>query len=760
MEKHNRRKFIKDIALAGGAITLATEALEAFTFFQQGKKRVIQINPIKDEAVHPVDFRFSPSTWQSTFCFPDDPNKSLVGKFGELLYGHPGLNADIDAFAEKVWFGLKGTPKGEYVEQKIESAGIPIYTTMLKFPDAQMKIITFATNHKDEGRVDNVLVEITPTGKAEFECTPIITVATKQPIELDDDDSDLSTLLIGDDQKTLFLAVDKKVVLTTEGDSHTATLQAKTISETSPYKFFARFPQAGQKVKVIEDGLEEPKDMLKETETFWNQWNPFDGKVTIQVQPKHQEFLVSSARNILQSRTIKNGKKAFQVGPTVYRGLWVIDGTFLLEAARYMGYDKEAQEGLESIWNLQRSDGGIFAGGGEKHWKDTAAAIYMLIRQAELAQDWQYFDELWPDMHKAAMFLRSLRDKAVNDGTVNGNYGILPNGFGDSGIGGTRPELTNTLWTLIALKEMVRVGDKYALANRSAIRDFYRDLLIGFQSAKNKEWIQHEKGFKFLPMLSKEDPKWKDVNPLNRPKVQAAQIYVSHAIYPGLLFANDDPVVGGHVELMKSVMNEDIPAETGWLSNDAVWPYNAPIFAQVCLWMQQPLLARRVFHGFLNHASPMLNWREEQTLRSITPENFIGDMPHNWASAECIRYLRHSFIMEDDKVLRLFDGLIDGDLVEKKPFTFTASPTRWGRVSLTLEPLDERSWKAKFKRENFDEKRMPTLHHIEFPRKISSKLQFDKIEGKDAKYFKNGGRVIVEPTCLEWEATWRIFGRQ
>ena len=39
---------------------------------------------------------------------------------------------------------------------------------------------------------------------------------------------------------------------------------------------------------------------------------------------------------------MKNGRLNFQVGPTVYRGLWVVDGHFLLEAARYLGYDAEA----------------------------------------------------------------------------------------------------------------------------------------------------------------------------------------------------------------------------------------------------------------------------------------------------------------------------------------------------------------------------------------------------------------------------------
>ena len=74
------------------------------------------------------------------------------------------------------------------------------------------------------------------------------------------------------------------------------------------------------------------------------------------------------------------------MGPTVYRGLWA-DGHFILEAARYLGYDAEAQQGLETTWARQRGDGGIFAGGGAEHWKDTGMAMFTLVRQRQLAQD-------------------------------------------------------------------------------------------------------------------------------------------------------------------------------------------------------------------------------------------------------------------------------------------------------------------------------------------------------------------------------------
>lgn len=60
------------------------------------------------------------------------------------------------------------------------------------------------------------------------------------------------------------------------------------------------------------------------------------------------DFLTACARNIQQAHEVRDGKLTFQVGPTVYRGLWIVDGNFILEAARYLGYDSAAQAGLET----------------------------------------------------------------------------------------------------------------------------------------------------------------------------------------------------------------------------------------------------------------------------------------------------------------------------------------------------------------------------------------------------------------------------
>jgi len=62
-------------------------------------------------------------------------------------------------------------------------------------------------------------------------------------------------------------------------------------------------------------------------------------------------------------------------------------------------------------------------------------------------------------------------------------------------------------------------------------------------------------------------------------------------------------------------------------------------------------------YAMANHASPTLVWREEQPLRSFNSRKITGDMPHNWASAEFIRMIRHFIALERGDELHLFEGL-------------------------------------------------------------------------------------------------------
>ena len=113
-------------------------------------------------ALAAIDFRYSPLSWQTAYCFPDDHYKSLIGEHGELRYGHPGQGAGINYFPEVVEFSLLGMEANEVRGQRLEAPGVPIIHTRIDRPEAFLELTTFATQRAGEGRVDNVILEVEP----------------------------------------------------------------------------------------------------------------------------------------------------------------------------------------------------------------------------------------------------------------------------------------------------------------------------------------------------------------------------------------------------------------------------------------------------------------------------------------------------------------------------------------------------------------------------------------------------------------------
>ena len=94
---------------------------------------------------------------------------------------------------------------------------------------------------------------------------------------------------------------------------------------------------------------------------------------------------------------------------------------------------------------------------------------------------------------------------------------------------------------------------------------------------------------------------------------------------------------------------------------------------------------------------PQYCWREEQPLQEALLGSYLGDMPHNWASAECIRYMRHILALEDGPHLRLLAGITWDQLAPGQPYRLAGTPTRFGQVDVDLEPLDgKQGWRLRF----------------------------------------------------------------
>jgi hypothetical protein len=696
-----------------------------------------------------VDFRFAPLSWQTAYCFPDDPFKSLIGGRGELRYGHPGHSGGIAYFPEVVEFSFLGMEGNQVAWQRLEAPGIPIIHTRIDRREAFMHITVFATHRAGEGRVDNVIVEVSPRTAHSVNAVPLVILRTKRKVKFQAI-AETSVLRLDDEKSPPFLVSDVPIRHHQTGALHwSGRLYAGDIAEGEPFRCFLRFPQEGQDIDRLKDGLVHPTELLAEAREYWQNWRPLGGSVSMKFPGPHGEFLEACARNIQQAREVKAGKLTFQVGPTVYRGLWVVDGNFLLEAARYLGYDAGAQEGLEATWQHQEASGGVFAGGGPEHWKDTGIAMFTLVRQAELSQDWSYFRKMQPAVARAVKFLVNVRDSSRTGGSVNGRYGLLAPGFGDGGMGGIHSEFTNTVWVLAGLKAVTEAMDRQGLPDPAGAKPFYNELRAAFLAAARQEMRHHPDGFDYLPMLVKEDPAWSAPGEWDRPRPQIAQWALSHAIFPGLVLDKDDPIVQGHIRLMQACTQEDIPAETGWLPHGGLWNYNAAFVAHVYLWAGLADWARSTFTGFLNHASPLYCWREEQPTRGSLTADYFGDMPHNWASAECVLYLRHMLALEDGRNLRLLAGVGDFELAGGAPLSVGQSPTRFGRIDMTLEPLDHHSgWRLKFVRGAG-----PAPAEVHIPMVLGSGRRFAKITGAETR--QQGSILRVTPTAGSWEAVWK-----
>jgi hypothetical protein len=73
---------------------------------------------------------------------------------------------------------------------------------------------------------------------------------------------------------------------------------------------------------------------------------------------------------------------------------------------------------------------------------------------------------------RAVAFLKSLREKAKAEGSVNGRYGLLAQGYGDGGLRTLAPEFTNTLWVLAGLKAGVEAAGHLGLSGFDDMKQF------------------------------------------------------------------------------------------------------------------------------------------------------------------------------------------------------------------------------------------------------------------------------------------------
>jgi len=135
---------------------------------------------------------------------------------------------------------------------------------------------------------------------------------------------------------------------------------------------------------------------------------------------------------------------------------------------------------------------------------------------------------------------------------------------------------------------------------------------------------------------------------------QKGQWAFCQAVYPGQVFPKGDPFVEGQLAMLRATKTEGMVCDTGWMTA-GIWTYFASFYGHAQLWQGHGREAAETLYAFAQHACPLFVWREEQKPLGQGLDE-VGDMPHNWASAEFIRLATHLIELDRGNELHLLEG--------------------------------------------------------------------------------------------------------
>ncbi len=547
-----------------------------------------------------IDFRYAPADGWTLICRPDDAFKSLVREDGALLYGFDGRVVDVCQFHTVLELSAETALRPLAIEQRTESARRPIVRTLVRYPNQTLELVAFG--HDDRGRrTDVVLWTITAAEDADELLASLRVEAHLRGRALAAAPGD------GPPHELYAVPVDAALTLPAEGtdgiprttaaapgatcvlrsvpqplmETHADGFRPVSAAIAAPELLRRGESASGAIVVPLNHGETAELDLawarraLDQERRHWDALELMPHALEVP-DPDLQDLLIACSRNILQAREREDGLPILHVGPTIYRGLWLVDGHFLLEAARYLGFDEAAEAGLDVLLRRVRSDGSIVQIEGLPHIKETGIAIATLVRQRELSGDLDGLRRDWPVVRAAVAHVEELRRRARELPTDHPLHGVLPDAFGDGGLAGCRPEYTTVAWTLIGLRHAARgaelIGEaadarRFAADYEALRRDFERS------AAAQRRPVPDGEGH-YLPMCPpasgphqfvvgaspEEVPRWRAIQP------ETATWALCHAIWPGEVFAPEDRLVQDLLALFECRDDEQgIPATTGWL---------------------------------------------------------------------------------------------------------------------------------------------------------------------------------------------------
>jgi hypothetical protein len=271
----------------------------------------------------------------------------------------------------------------------------------------------------------------------------------------------------------------------------------------------------------------------------------------------------------------------------------------------------------------------------------------MLTRHAMLTQDKKWMEQNWGVIEGCIKRINYLRELAMKDPSKP-YYTLLPDGNVDGGIQ-HGDDYSNTEWCLGGMKWAIWAA-KWLGKNDEAAewQNQYNDFYGKFMKMAEKDLRKDDKGNTYLPVM---------IHNEQNHEPQRGQWTFCQAVYPGGVFDTDaeaHKIAEGTVDMLGDHRVEGLVISTGWMTN-GLWTYFSSFYGHALQWLGRGKEVPPLLYDYGNHSSPTLVWREEQKPQGKGNDE-VGDMPHNWASAEFIRMVVHAIELDHGKDLHLFES--------------------------------------------------------------------------------------------------------
>ncbi|RIK73046.1 hypothetical protein DCC62_18300 [candidate division KSB1 bacterium] len=388
-----------------------------------------------------------------------------------------------------------------------------------------------------------------------------------------------------------------------------------------------------------------------------------------------QYLLEASARNMYQIREAVDGRLQFQPGPSVYRGMWIHDMVYAVEAAAFLGDLSGARTVLENVLRLQQPDGQIRVMAPHVMYRETPLLVYLICRYARLANDPAWLKARWQNVTRGLAWIEAARRQTLADSNAS-FYGLMPPSFTDGGIPGVNAEYSGVYWSLIALHQAREAAHWLGHANEAQQwQSLFNEFMTSFQRAYERDKRQDAHGHWYLPM------RVADTSKTESP--QRGQWAPLEAMFRGGFLDAKNELVIGTLAVLDDSLRQGLAVNTGWLMN-GVWPFFDAQRGITHLWCGNREQAVAALYAIANHASPLGTWVEEQHPQDIGNRT-TGDAANATASAFYVVFLRRMLVLEQGDQLSLLAGVPATWLAPNAKIELNEAPTEFGPLSLRVQ---------------------------------------------------------------------------